>query len=175
MEIRDHTFSLLYDYCIFRAHISSVQKNKLKEYPLPKVTEMTKKMRYLGHKFSNDVTVWPHLTEHRDFSIADYENFRNCVHEAFEECQTITSKIIYAYFEFVAVCCVYSVSTAVYGSNLEEICLYATQYLSSSSKFIDFIIKEHGWEGFINSQYGKHKNSQQGIFKHWLQVLNNQE
>ena len=173
--MKSQTFELLYDYTLFRLHNSAVKRSKLIDFPLPCPTLLSQKMRFLGHKFSNDGSTWPQLTDQKDFSISNYENFRTCVHSGFENCEMLTPKFIYAYFEFTSICGVFAVSTSVYGPNLKDICHFATEYLCSSSKFVQFLFQHNGWESFLTMQYCKYKAVQEGIFKQWLQVLDHQE
>ena len=174
MSIKNQTFDLIYDYALFRLHNSEVKKNKLGNFPLPNPSYLAKKMRYLVHKFSGDVTTWHQLTDQRDFSISNFEEFVATVQSGFDDCQ-IDAQFIYAYVEYLGICAVCAVSTSIFGANVKDICQYGAEYLCNSTKFMKFLFQENGWEGFLNRQYSKKKCGQVGMFKQWLQVLNNQE
>ena len=171
-SLKNETFDLLYDYSIFRLHNSALKESRLTGISLPNPGPLSKMMRYLCHRFSGSVTVWSQLTNQKDFSIASYENFRTCVHSAFEDCN-INLKFIYAYFEFVSICCISAMSTCIYSANVKEICMYSAEYMCNSTKFLNFLFQNHGWEGLLTVEYNKCKSLQEDTFKQWLLVLNN--
>ena len=174
LSIKSQTFQLIYDYALFRLHVSAVKESRLKAFPLPNPCLLSKKMRYLGLKFSNEITEWVQFNQ-KDISVSDYENWRTMVHAGFNECENISPRLVFAYFEFVSVCGVFAVSTPVNGPNVKDICDYATEYLCNSNRFMQFLFKQNGWQGFIHTEYMKHRAPQEQVFKQWLQMFSTQE
>lgn len=165
------TFDLLKDYCLFRLNNSPVKEIKIKNLQSPNPTPTNQKMRFLAHKWAGELKSWTRLTDGKDFSIFTYNEFYNCVQQAFECIKEINPRLIYGYFEFVSVCAIFSISTNINGSNLDDICMYAAQYLHSSEKFLNFLYSQSGWQSFLTREYQKAKQAQKSLFNHWLTVL----
>ena len=166
------TFGLLKDYCLFRLNNSPVAEAKKINFPSSTPSDVSQKMRFLAHKWAGELKSWPQLTNGKDFSIFSYNEFQLSMQQGFENLKDVTSMVIYAYFEFVSVCAIFSISTNINGPNLNDICQYAAHYLHSSEKFLSFLFHHHGWASFLTKEYQKAKLEQSSLFNHWLAVLN---
>ena len=169
--MENETLQLLKDYSRFRLFNSPIKQEKLEKFPCGSPSSNAKKLRYLAHHWATEVKKWPQLTDNRDFAIQNFFEFHACVSRAFENITTFTAKHVYAFFEFTSVCCVFAVSTAINGENVDDICSYASQFLQESEKFQRFLYQQRGWTEFLSKEYNKSKIQQESLFDHWLATL----